>query len=360
MTTLSSPGWSVHPSFVPRGPTAPVTLLFDETGLTQLAGVYPVAWQTPWEEVSNLQLVRAGRSMALFGTVADVRYCWRNTSLADYEEVRALVLARGGVVSRRRRRAGAIVLASVLLLASFAGGIAAWLSSANSELASARAGNLTIRDFPSSFSATSTSVLGYLFGSANQVVTSAPTSAAPKGSSLAKATAGFESCLGVSYAKDRVYGSAGQMPDYQVTSPTFSSSAFGGIQVASISQYYATTTMVQKDRAEMSRANFGTCFARSNADLLVAGATGTSVSLTGGENWSPSTYVRAWARGGVVDVAVPGVKTPLHLVIVVTAANHYEVTLGALVAEWPQSRDFLATLLSTLKARVDSLTTVAV
>lgn len=360
MSPLSSSAWSVHPTFVPHGPSAPVTLLFDDAGLTQLAGVYPVAWQTPWEEISNLQLVRTGRSMALFGTVSGVRYCWRNASLADFEDVRARLLARGGEVVRRRRRAGAILLVSVLLLTSFAGGIAAWLSSGNSELASARAATLTIRDLPNTFSATSTSVLGYLFGPSSQVITSAPTTQAPANSSWVKVTTAFESCLGVSHAKDRVFGLAGQLPDYQVTSPIFSSSDYGGIQLASISQYYATTTMVEKDRAEMSRANFGACFVKSNAELLVASATGTTATFSGAQNWTPSTYVKAWARGGVVNVAVPGVTTPLHLVMVVAVAHHYEVTLGALVAEWPQSRDFLTGLLSTLKARIDALDTVAV
>ena len=57
MSALRSEGWSVRPSFVAHGPTAPVTLLADDQGLTQLAGVFPVAWQTPWEEVSQIELV---------------------------------------------------------------------------------------------------------------------------------------------------------------------------------------------------------------------------------------------------------------------------------------------------------------
>ncbi len=351
MTALSSPGWSVHPSFVPHGPTSPVTLLFDDDGLTQLAGVYPVAWQTPWSEISHPQLVRTGRSLALFATIGDVRYAWRTTSLEDYEDLRAIVLAHGGEVSRRRRRAGALVAAAVLLLASFAGGIAAWFSGSSSELAAAQAVNLTLRDLPPGFSATPTSVLGFIFPPANQVITSTPTTAAPVSSSWTRAIAAFQSCLGVSNAKDRVYGAAGQMPDYQVSSPIFSSSDFGGIQLASTSQYYATSTMVERDVAEMSRADFGACFARSNADLVYSGATGSSVSLTGGVNWNPVTYARGWSRGGVVALTVPG-AAPLHLVMVVAAEGHYEVTLGVIVAEWPQSEAFVTGLLTTLKARI--------
>ena len=352
MRALSSPGWSVHPSFVPHGPTSPVTLLVDEDGLTQLAGVYPVAWQTPWSEIANPQLVRTARSLALFATIGDVRYAWRNSSLADYEDLREIVLAHGGQVARKRRRAGALVAASVLLLASFAGGIAAWLSNSPSELTAAQAVNLTLRDLPPGFSATPTSVLGFIFPPADQVITSTPTTAAPVSSSWTRAIAAFQSCFGVSNARDRIYGAAGQMPDYQVSSPIFSSSDFGGIQLASTSQYYATTTMVQHDVAEMSKADFGACFARSNADLVYAGATGSVASLTGGVNWNPVTYARGWSRGGVADLTVAGSASPLHLVMVVAAEGHYEVTLGVLVAEWPQSAAFVTGLLTTLKSRV--------
>ena len=55
MTPLRSAGWSVRPSFVPHGATAPVTLLMDDDALTQLAGDPAVAWQTPWSELSNVQ-----------------------------------------------------------------------------------------------------------------------------------------------------------------------------------------------------------------------------------------------------------------------------------------------------------------
>ncbi|HSN14746.1 MAG TPA: hypothetical protein VLT61_08950, partial [Anaeromyxobacteraceae bacterium] len=319
MSSLSSPGWSVHPSFVPHGPTSPVTLLFDDDGLTQLAGVYPVAWQTPWSEISHPQLVRTARSLALFATIGDVRYIWRTGSLEDYEDLREIVLAHGGEASRKRRRAGALVAASVLLLASFAGGIAAWFSGGTTELAQAQAVNLTITDLGPGFSVTPTSVLGFIFPPANQVVTSTPTTAAPVSSSWTRAIAAFQTCLGVSNATDRVYGAAGQMPDYQVSSPIFSSTNYGGIQLASTSQYYATTAMVDKDVAEMSRAGFGACFARSNADLVYSGATGSSVSLTGGVSWDPITYARGWSRGGVADLTVPGGVAPLHLVMVVAA-----------------------------------------
>jgi len=66
MSLLRSEDWSVKPSFVPNGPTSPVVLLIDDTTLTQLAGIPPVAWQTPWSELGNLELVKFSSQMAFF------------------------------------------------------------------------------------------------------------------------------------------------------------------------------------------------------------------------------------------------------------------------------------------------------
>jgi len=104
MSLLRSEDWSVKPSFVPNGPTSPVVLLIDDTTLTQLAGIPPVAWQTPWSELGNLELVKFSSQMAFFATVNDVRYCWRHRELTDYESMRTVVLEHGGAVTHRRRK----------------------------------------------------------------------------------------------------------------------------------------------------------------------------------------------------------------------------------------------------------------
>lgn len=359
---LRSEGWSVHPSFVPHGPTSPVTLLFDDEGLTQLAGVYPVAWQTPWGELDNLQLVRTPRAMALFATVGDTRYCWRTHSTADAEELRTLVLDRGGVVTRRRRRAGAVAVVAVLLLASFAGGIGAWLSGrgGTDELTAARAVNLSAKDLPPGWSTTATSVMGYLFPPSAQVITSTPTTQPSNNAIWLAVSSQFQRCIGVSAAKDRVYGAAGQMPDYQISSPVFSSSTFQGIQLASTVQYYATTTMVRRDTAEMSRPNFGACFVASNATLLLREMGASAADPSSATNWQPTTYAHGWARGGVIKVTLPQVSSPLYLVMVEATNGHFESTLGALVGSWPSSKLLLSGLVSTLKARMSSSSSIAV
>ncbi len=240
----------------------------------------------------------------------------------------------------------------MVLLASSAGTLAALFGHSNDELGLVRRANLGLADLPPGFAAVGASVLSYVTSLPGQVITSTPTSAPPAGSDFARAARAFQSCLGVSNAVDRVYGRAGQLPDYQVSSSVFTSNDQGGVQVASIAQYYASTDMVARDVAEMSRAGFGACFARSNADMLVSGVSGTFASLTGGTSFTPSTYARAWARGGVVTLRLPGVVVPLHLVMVVTAAGHYELTLAALVARWPSTRGLVSDLVNTLKVRM--------
>ena len=155
MTVFRSEGWVVRPSFVPHGPTSPVTLLGDEVGLTQLTGTPAVAWQTPWGELANVQLVRFARGLALFATANGVRYCWRTTNKANYEQIAGVISQHGGRVVRRRRRAGIYVVVLVVLLASVAGGIGAFFDKGSASaaiIANTEAVNLSVRDLPSGWS----------------------------------------------------------------------------------------------------------------------------------------------------------------------------------------------------------------
>jgi len=361
-THLRSEGWSVRPSFVPHGAVTPVTLLADESALTQLAGDPSVAWQTPWSELSNIQLVRFSRGMALFATAAGVRYCWRNPRRIDFEAIRAIVIAHGGTVARHRRRAGLYSVAVIVLIAALAGGIGSWLfqnSSGSSELADARHVNLTLKDLPIGWFRAPTLVaspLADLFPPAGKVETIPTKPATTKKQSpvLTGIYGDFAKCLGVAPARDRVYGAAGQLPDYQVSSPIFDSSSYGGIEAVSTSQYYHTTTMVRKDTAEMSRTNFGSCFVTSNVALVdvINGAKAPAANV--GVDYRPATYLRGWSRGGESVLTLPNQSGRPHLVMVEMTSGHYEVTLGVLVNDWPRSEAFVSGLASTLVSRIVS------
>jgi hypothetical protein len=359
---LRSEGWTVRPSFVPHGVVTPVTLLADDGALTQLAGDPAVAWQTPWSELSNIQIVLFARSMALFATAGGVRYCWRNPSRADYEALRAVVVEHGGAVARQRRRAGLYSVAVVVLVAALAGGIGSWLfhnSSGSKELAAARGVNLTLKDLPTGWFTSDqpdSSPLSDLFSPAGKVETiSTTTTLAKQASSLwTRVSAVFQKCVGVSAQRDRVYGGAAQQPDYQISSPIFGSESFGGIEVVSTTQYYHTTTMVHRDTAEMSRGNFGSCFVTSNVALVRAVSSAKLPTTDIGTNYRPVTFTRGWSRGGDAVLTLPGVPGRPHLVMVVITGGHFEVTLGVLVNEWPKSESFVSGLTSTLLSRIDS------
>jgi hypothetical protein len=356
--TFRSDGWSVRPSFVPHGATSPVTLLGDESGLTQLAGDPAVAWQTPWSELSSLQLVRFSRGLALFATVDGVRYCWRTLKKSDYESVSAVITEHGGRVVKRRRRAGLVAVVVVVLVASLAGGIGAYFSktsTSNQELANTKSVNLTIRDFSKGWSSTDVEELSYLFTTPGKVYTSTTVTTQPAANSeFAKIGAVFQKCLGVSAEKDRMYGAAGQQPDYQVSSKIFLSANDGGIEVASTTQYYATTTMVKKDTAEMKDTNFGSCFVASNAAQLEAGSSTKVPTVAPGTNFRPHTFVKGFSRGGVETVALGGASSTFHLVMVIMTARHYETTLGVLVSKWPKSETLVTNLVNVLLARMTS------
>jgi hypothetical protein len=366
-TPLRSEGWSVQPSFVPNGAVAPVTLLADDNTLTQLAGEPAVAWQTPWSELSNVQIMRFTRGMALFATASGIRYCWRNPSRSDFDALRAIVVAHGGTAGRQRRRAGIIIVAVVVLIAALAGGIGSWLyhnSSGPKEIAATRNVNLTLRDLPNGWfvlADPNSSVMSYIFPPSGivQKPTATPTTLPKKGSPFAVASADFQQCIGVSAAHDRMYGAAGQEPDYQTSSKIFSSPSFGGIEAVSTTQYYRTTTMVQRDTSEMTRKNFGDCFASSNVALIRAGLKVPSSAING-TSFRPATFLRGFSRGGEAALSIPKVLGNPHLVLVMITDGHYEVTLGVLVDQWPTSKAFVSNLSSTLLSRMVSPTSKSV
>lgn len=363
MTNIRSEDWAVRPSFVPNGPTSPVVLLTDETGLTQLAGIPAVAWQTPWSEVSNIELVRLHHQMALFATIGGVRYCWRNREITDFEQMRTVVLERGGVVTQRRRRAGIFAVVVVVVIASFAGGIAAWFnrgSGGTQEIADAKAVNLSVKDLPEGWTKTSQTALSFLVPPSNQVFTSTTTTAPAKpNKGFDDAAHLFQTCIGVTSARDRVYGAAGEQPNYQVSSPIFVTNSLDGVEVASTTQYYQTTNMVHKDTAEMSKTNFGTCFAESSASLILSGYSQPTPTTFTASNWRPVTFTKGFSRGGVVNVTVPSLSQPVQLVMVIITHGHYEVTLSALVGSFSKSKSVLANLANTLLARTTNSTAEA-
>jgi cytochrome b subunit of formate dehydrogenase len=112
--------------------------------------------------------------------------------------------------------------------------------------------------------------------------------------------------------------------------------------------------MVLRDQREMSSPKFGACFVASSASMILSGISGVASVAPQGQNWQPVTFARGWARGGEVYFTSSTTTASVHLVMAVVVSGHYEVTLGALVSSWPQSKPFLAGLVNTLLSRITS------
>lgn len=364
MSVVRSEGWTVRPSFAPHGPTSPVTLLMDELGVTQLAGEPAVAWQTPWSEVTGLRMTTSRSGISIFALIAGVLYQWRRTqpmSRTELDEMRTILTAHGASEVHRARRNSAWAMAVVVIVASCAGYVGGLLhhQGASGEIAALKHLNLNARDVASTWSSSSqsaSSLLTSLVPPPGQVQTADPattTSAPAQASPFALAAVHFQRCLNVASVDDRLFGLAGVVPRYQVSSPVFYSSELGGIQVVSTAQYYDAAPNVALDVREMSRPSFGRCFAQAAGDELVGATTGVTPTLSNGQNFATATFVRGWIRAGDVAVTLPAVQVDhAHLVFVEEAAGHYEVTMFALAIDFPRARATLTGLANSLLARV--------
>jgi hypothetical protein len=354
---LRSDGWEVRPPLVPGGPTSPVTLLFDHAGMTQLVGEPPTAWQIPWAQMSHVHFVRHRRGMALLATIAGTRYRWSRPRSEQFRAIAAYL--KGGEVNAitKRRRIAPAIIAVLVVLAATSTVIVTSVHTAPSvnEKAAATLANITGRDLPSSFNVVSGSLLVDLVGKPGQVFTNQTTTTAPgKNTAWYAITHTFQKCLGVSNATDRMYGAAGQMPDYEVTGTVFQSHDNGGVEVVSTAQYYATTNMVTRDTAEMQRSNFGSCFVTSQAGLLDAALGVTMPTKDIGSTWKPLTFAKGFAIGGVAPVSALGVT--LQLAVAVVTHGHYEITVAALCTNFQKAASLLNATINTVKIREGATT----
>jgi len=356
VTAVRSVGWRVQPSFTPNGPTNPVTLLLDEHTLTQLAGTDEVAWQTPWSAFRSLRLVRGIGVTALRADIDGRTFVWRTRQRGAFTSLAPFIRAAGGDVRRDRSQLTALVVVALVGLASYAGVLGARLSSPSLPAAekAVTAVNVTFADLPGQWTNKDSSPLSALTGVPGEVYKATITSTTvPASSPFAMAASAFESCMHDTSATDRMFGAAGQQPAYQVSSPVYSSTIDGGVQVASSAQYYATTAMVAADTQQMARRNFGACYVDANADLVVSSVL-ASPRVTAGKNLLVTTFAKGFRVAG--QVALDGVTsasgTTEQLVLVVMTSGHYEVTLMVLAPSYRAVTPLVASLASTLLARI--------
>ena len=203
--------------------------------------------------------------MALFATVAGVRYCWRHRELADFEDLRAVVLAHGGVVrrpasARRRRRRGG----------RRAGGVprrGASLPGSTTRVAHAELERREVRQ-PDPEGPAERVVRGERGGVSNLVAAGQPiyhldhdddADERHRFSQGRDALPDLPRGHRPGRSGLRPGGPAARLPG---PSKILETNSLGGVELASTTQYYATATMVKKDTAEMSQPNFGNVLRR--------------------------------------------------------------------------------------------------
>lgn len=358
-------GFSLTPTFVQNGPSSPVSVAIDDSRLTLWVGDPVSVWQTPLAELHHLEAT-VGRYIIIRFTIAEVRYRLRARRRAEHGDLLELIRASGGRVARstRARAVGIISVAAVLLIASLASIVSVFDSSSVPSTSDLAAINLQRSDLPPGYGVIGGDYLDDLKGAANDIQTSSTTSPPLTGRNLRlfnAVSSNFFRCMHVSKRNDRFYGSAGVMPQLQVSGATYRSSANGGIEIGSAIQYYRTTQMVSDDLVEYSSPRFGPCFAQQSAQLLLAysnhkvSAANTAVPTA---NDSPATFSHGWRRGGTAVINLPGVATPFTVVSILAARGHDEVALYALVANYSPttSAPIIASALNAILARLDPAT----
>ncbi len=356
-------GFTLQPTFVEHGPSSPVSLALDDARLTLWVGEPANVWQTPLSEIHHLEVV-VGRRLVIRFTVAGVRYQLRARRRFEHDALIDLMRTNGARVVRatRARAAASASVAMVVLIASGASIIALISSSTVPTRSELAAQNVQRTDLPAGFDATSTSVLGALTGPANQVTTdTTPPPLTGRNLHIWNAvTSNFESCMHESKATDRMFGSAGVIPQLMVSGTTYQSRAHGGVEIGSYAQYYRTTSMVASDVAQYSSPRFGRCWARASAQIVLGfyqgtvAAANTVVTTT---NYTPFTLAHGWRRGGVASLTVPGTTRAVSLISVLTAQGHEEVAYFALVSNVASAHAILNAALAAVLARLEPSTT---
>lgn len=358
-------GFTLTPAFVANGPSAPVAVAIDESRLTLWIGEPSTVWQTPISELHQLEAT-VGRWLTIRFTIAGVRYRLRARRRREYADLEELIRNSGGIIVRSRRvRAVSVISVAVVFLAASLASVITTISSApgpsSADVASA---NIRGTDLPPGFSALAHSYVSVLIGPAGAVTTSSTLPAKPTG--LDKkifnvVAANFYSCMHVKAHNDRFFGGSGVIPQIQESGTTYRSSSFGGMEIGSYSQYYATTQMVRDDLKEYSSARFGHCFAQQSAQILLgyvnSSADAAAASVLS-QNYTPITFAHGWRRGGTAVVSLPGVKTPFTLVSILVAEGHREVAIESLVSNFSDaSRKVVIAALNAVLARIDPTTT---
>ena len=257
-----------------------VSLRIDDAGLSLLGGNPPTAWQIPFTALAEPRAVEHRGTVELGGWVAgsllQVSFPASKLMGASSEGLDELLAQRCGrraSMPRRRapRRRWWLLIVGLVALGA-AASLIVWLVGAthaedrrrnlSADRAQARSMNLTTKDLPAGW-VVDQPELSPLSGFLGTRGGGAKPSAADRKVSAA-AVAGYQSCMGISDAKDRVFGAAGVRPPVEIPGSAFGRmEGVGIIEVGTVTQRYATADDVTADRRQISSPKFATCFAEA-------------------------------------------------------------------------------------------------
>lgn len=148
--------------------------------------------------------------------------------------------------------------------------------------------------------------------------------------------AAFDRCLGVTTSKDLVLGTGGPAPEARATSGAYAGPATGPpMQVASITDVYASVATVREAAAEISRSGFAACFgaAVGKEFRLSAQESMPTSGATYGSAHAVALALPKWAgvHAAGVDLVIPidydGSSTTVDLGFVFVTGGRVESTL---------------------------------
>jgi hypothetical protein len=262
--------------------------------------------------------------------------------------------------------AGLVILMVVTALVAVAAIVVPFAASTSPASSSEAAGsahklaaaiNLESWNFPSGWQIDS-SADGPLSGFLGQQ----PTSAAPSSGLDHQAqsiTSGFEHCLGVDAAHDRIFGAGGVPPRAQVSSPAFASPNESA-EAGSVAGVFRSASEVSADVAQISQPRFPDCFGAAIGELFLEGARpGAAKSgLSVGEPQVQALHLSAPQGAAVVGVSVTlplsqnSTVVPIEIGVVFVGGGRDEATLFTFSAGQAFSSALIQSLASTLAHNV--------
>ncbi len=218
--------------------------------------------------------------------------------------------------------------------------------------------NISASDVPSTWSVDSSASgpLGAFFSGGGG--TARPTAAERR--LERQVAAGYEQCLGIPAAADRIFGSDGSTPTAEAASPVFAAPTAGPVsETGSQAQVFATRADVAADVAQVERAQFPLCFGAALGKEFVAGTRG---AVAGGASvgtpqiqlldlpQTPGVHVVGVELTFPITSATGTVSTQFAFVL--TAGGRVEATLITFAAATSFPAPLTASLTATLEHNI--------